>query len=165
MSESGRRTRSAPSLTAEQAAQWIPAFAGMTEDGGWDDSIQWTWYGAARMKLDSVPTVYILASKPYGTLYVGVTSELCSRIAAHREGLVPGFTKSHGVTLLVWRGHFETMEAAIRREKQIKEWKRDWKINLIERDNPRWTDLSIELCGPQALPTPEQLAKIFPKNI
>jgi len=85
--------------------------------------------------------VYLLASKPYGTLYVGVTSDLARRVWEHKLKLVPGLTERDRVDRLVWFESHDTIQAAIRREKQIKEWKRDWKINLIERDNPRWIDL------------------------
>jgi putative endonuclease len=85
--------------------------------------------------------VYILASKAYGTLYVGVTSELARRVWEHKTKTVPGFTAQYGVDRLVWFESHDSVEAAIRREKQIKEWQRDWKINLIERDNLHWTDL------------------------
>jgi len=86
--------------------------------------------------------VYLLASKPYGTLYVGVTSDLLRRISEHKNKLVPGFTNKYGVDRLVWYEVHEDREAAIRREKQIKEWKRDWKIELIEKENLEWRDLS-----------------------
>ena len=89
--------------------------------------------------------VYILASKPYGTLYVGVTSELAKRIWEHKNKTVPGFTQRYGVDRLVWFETHESAEVAIRREKQIKEWQRDWKINLVERDNPHWIDLYSNL--------------------
>ena len=85
--------------------------------------------------------VYILASRLYGTLYIGVTNDLHRRPIEHREGLVPGFTKKYRVTKLV---HFEEcshINDAIQREKSLKEWPRAWKINLIERDNPIWQDL------------------------
>ena len=89
--------------------------------------------------------VYLLASKPYGTLYVGVTSDLLRRISEHKNKLVPGFTNKYGVDRLVWYEVHEDREAAIRREKQIKEWKRDWKIELIEHENPHWLDLYRDL--------------------
>jgi putative endonuclease len=92
------------------------------------------------------PCVYILASKPYGTLYVGVTSNLTQRIWQHREGVVAGFTKKYGVSRLVWYEQWDLMSDAIGREKQIKEWKRDWKINFIERENPEWMDLYRSIC-------------------
>jgi len=86
--------------------------------------------------------VYILSSKPYGTLYTGMTANLLKRIWEHKNKVVSGFTRQYGVDRLVWFEAHETEEAALRREKQIKEWKRDWKINLIERENPHWDDLS-----------------------
>lgn len=85
--------------------------------------------------------VYLLASGVRGTLYVGVTSGLMKRIWEHKTKAVPGFTARYGVDRLVWYERHENAESAIRREKQIKEWKRDWKFNLIERDNPHWLDL------------------------
>jgi putative endonuclease len=85
--------------------------------------------------------VYLLASKPYGTLYVGVTSDLVKRVFEHKSKAVPGFTARYDVGTLVWFEAHDSIEAAIRREKQIKEWKREWKFSLIERANPRWTDL------------------------
>jgi putative endonuclease len=85
--------------------------------------------------------VYLLASKPYGTLYVGTTSDLLRRIEEHKNKIVPGFTNKHGIDRLVWFEAHEAKEAALQREKQIKEWKRDWKINLIERENRNWVDL------------------------
>jgi putative endonuclease len=100
------------------------------------------------MTIEKVPAVYILASKRFGTLYVGVTSDLCSRIAAHKDGLLRGFTRRYAVKLLVWFEHCGTMEEAITREKQIKEWQRSWKIELIEKNNPTWRDLFEETCGP-----------------
>ena len=90
------------------------------------------------------PCVYILSSRRHGTLYVGVTSDLLARMHQHRDKIVPGFTSRYGVNRLV---HFEmadTMMAAISREKQIKARKRDWKIALIERDNPLWEDRALE---------------------
>jgi len=92
------------------------------------------------------PSVYILASKRNGTLYTGVTSDLPKRIGQHKQDQVPGFTKKHGVHMLVWCEMHETMEAAITREKQIKEWKRIWKLELIEEGNPDWRDLYDEVC-------------------
>jgi putative endonuclease len=97
--------------------------------------------------MDRFPTVYILASKRHGTLYMGGTSDLCGRIWIHKMDQVPGFTRKYGVHLLVWFETHENMEAAITREKQIKEWKRGWKIELIEKLNPMWRDLFDETCG------------------
>jgi putative endonuclease len=85
--------------------------------------------------------VYILASKPYSTIYIGMTSDLARRVWEHRNKVVPGFTRRYAVARLVWFEAHESEDAALRREKQMKEWKRDWKINLIERDNPHWTNL------------------------
>jgi putative endonuclease len=93
------------------------------------------------------PTVYLLASKRHGTLYCGVTSDLCSRISLHKQGYYSGFTKKYDVKMLVWHNEFPSMEEAIRREKQIKEWQRAWKIELIEKMNPTWRDLYEEHCG------------------
>ncbi|WP_421881022.1 GIY-YIG nuclease family protein [Pacificispira sp.] len=87
------------------------------------------------------PCVYILASDRNGTLYVGVTSDLPKRIWEHRNGVAEGFTKKFGVHRLVYAESHDTMEAAILREKRVKEWKRAWKIELIEKTNPQWRDL------------------------
>ena len=89
--------------------------------------------------------VYLLASKPYGTLYIGTTSDLARRIWEHKNKVVPGFTKQYDVDRLVWFEVHQSADEALQREKQLKEWKRDWKINLIERDNPHWLDLSTSL--------------------
>jgi putative endonuclease len=94
---------------------------------------------------DFQPCVYILANNRNGTLYVGVTSDLMKRLWQHREGSVPGFTKRYGVARLVRYEQFGTMELAIAREKQLKRWHRQWKLNLIEHDNPQWRDLALEL--------------------
>lgn len=91
--------------------------------------------------------VYILASKKNGTLYVGVTSDLIKRVYEHRNELVDGFTKKHKVHLLVYFEQFEDIEYAIRREKQIKHWRRDWKLETIEENNPKWEDLYDGLLG------------------
>jgi putative endonuclease len=85
--------------------------------------------------------VYLLASGVRGTLYIGVTSDLMKRVWEHRTKAVPGFTARYSVDRLVWYEAHDNAEAAIRREKQLKEWQRDWKMNLIERDNPHWNDL------------------------
>jgi putative endonuclease len=88
--------------------------------------------------------VYILASKLGGTLYVGVTNDLVRRVYEHREGLAEGFTKRYGVKMLVYFEPHESIEAAIQREKNIKPWSREWKIDLIIKDNPDWRDLYDE---------------------
>lgn len=87
----------------------------------------------------------MLASRKNGTLYVGVTSDLVQRVWQHKNDLADGFTKQYGVHLLVWYEMHATMEAAIAREKAIKEWKRAWKLALIEADNPQWRDLYDEI--------------------
>lgn len=87
------------------------------------------------------PCVYLLASKRNGTLYVGVTSDLIQRVWQHKSDLVEGFTRRYGVHRLVWYELHDSMETAIAREKAIKEWKRAWKIKLIEGFNPEWADL------------------------
>jgi putative endonuclease len=89
--------------------------------------------------------VYVLASKPGGTLYVGVTNNLIRRVYEHREGLAESFTKRHGVKMLVYFEAHETIEAALQREKNIKHWSREWKIDLIVADNPNWRDLYDEI--------------------
>jgi putative endonuclease len=88
------------------------------------------------------PCVYILASRRNGTLYLGVTSNLMKRIWQHKNDLADGFTKRYQVHLLVWYELHPTTPSAIAREKTIKEWKRAWKIELIEKANPQWQDLS-----------------------
>ncbi|MBD3618085.1 MAG: GIY-YIG nuclease family protein [Chromatiales bacterium] len=93
------------------------------------------------------PAVYLLASKRNGTLYAGVTSNLIQRIWQHKQHLVEGFTKKYDVTQLVWYELHPTMETAIQREKQIKRWKRAWKLKLIEDSNPDWMDLYEDLSG------------------
>jgi len=90
---------------------------------------------------DGIIAVYIVASRKYGTLYIGVTSDLSRRAYEHRQGAIPGFSKDNGCTRLVWWQPFDLMTEAIHREKRIKEWPRDWKTNLIERENPNWDDL------------------------
>ena len=85
--------------------------------------------------------VYILASKPFGTLYVGMTNDLVRRVYEHREGLAEGFSKQHAVKLLVYFEEHPTAAAAIQREKNIKHWSRAWKIELIRKVNSEWRDL------------------------
>jgi putative endonuclease len=93
------------------------------------------------------PAVYILSSRPYGTLYLGVTSNLLQRVWQHKNGLVDGFSRTHHTHLLVWYEIHESMIEAITREKQIKKWNRDWKVNLIQTLNPEWNDLFEGLTG------------------
>ena len=85
--------------------------------------------------------VYLLASAKNGTLYAGVTSNLVRRIHEHQTSAIDGFTKRYGIHSLVWFESTPSIEAAIQREKQIKNWKREWKIALIEKENPEWADL------------------------
>ncbi len=95
--------------------------------------------------IEKQPCIYILASKLYGTLYVGVTSDLVSRLYQHRDQAIPGFTKRYAVHMLIRYEMFGHMEQAILREKQLKRWHRQWKINLIESENPHWADLAPSL--------------------
>ena len=87
------------------------------------------------------PAVYMLASQPNGTLYTGVTNDLVRRVWEHRNDTIDGFTKKYGVHRLVYYELHASMIEAIRREKQIKKWRRAWKIELIEKENPEWRDL------------------------
>jgi putative endonuclease len=91
--------------------------------------------------MNKQPAVYVLASKRNGTLYVGVTSDLIKRVWEHKNNVVKGFTERYSVHQLVWYELHETMESAIRKEKMLKNWKRVWKLELIERSNPNWQDL------------------------
>ncbi|MBU1376566.1 MAG: GIY-YIG nuclease family protein [Alphaproteobacteria bacterium] len=83
----------------------------------------------------------MMASGQHGTLYIGVTSDLPRRVHQHREGLIDGFTKCHGLKRLVWYERYDSIVPAIAREKALKKYKREWKINLIEAQNPKWADL------------------------
>jgi putative endonuclease len=94
---------------------------------------------------ERLPCVYMMASGYNGTLYVGITSNLVGRVMQHREGTLGGFTARYGATRLVWFEAGEDMEAAIAREKQVKRYRREWKRNLIERENPMWNDLAVGL--------------------
>ena len=95
--------------------------------------------------MDKSSYVYILASGLNGTLYIGVTSNLIKRVWQHREGLADGFSKQYGVKNLVWYEVHTDITEAIRREKQIKKWDRRWKVELIQKGNPRWRDLYAEI--------------------
>jgi putative endonuclease len=95
--------------------------------------------------MEKQPCVYILASRPNGTLYVGVTSNLIGRVYQHRQKLIPGFTKRYNISDLVWYEIHEQMESAILREKQLKNWSRVAKKRLIEMSNPTWQDLSPDI--------------------
>ena len=100
------------------------------------------------------PCVYILASQRLGTLYIGVTSDLVARLWQHRNGCVPGFTNRYGVCRLVRFELFRDMHSAISREKQLKRWHRQWKVNLVESENPDWHDLAPTLGLPPLHPIP-----------
>ena len=89
--------------------------------------------------------LYLLCNGKNGTLYLGVTSNLRQRIGQHRDGQIAGFSKKYGCKTLVWTEHFSNLEDARRREWQMKKWKRAWKIELIEKDNPQWQDLFEQL--------------------
>jgi putative endonuclease len=95
--------------------------------------------------MERQPCVYLLASKRNGTLYTGVTSSLLQRVWEHKNNLVESFTSKYGVHTLVWYELHDTMEAAIQREKAIKNWKREWKMKVIEEMNPEWRDLYSDL--------------------
>ncbi|MFN6934463.1 MAG: GIY-YIG nuclease family protein [Tsuneonella sp.] len=97
------------------------------------------------MRQERALCVYILASAHYGTLYIGVTSDLLQRLVQHREGTFGGFTSRYAVHRLVYFEMFGDMERAILREKQLKRWHRQWKINLINAENPEWRDLAVGL--------------------
>jgi putative endonuclease len=84
--------------------------------------------------------------------YIVVTSEFADRMWKHREGVYPGFTERYGLKRLVWCGPHESMIAAVQREKSLKKYKREWKINLIERDNPHWDDLYPQIFGSDCVP-------------
>jgi putative endonuclease len=101
------------------------------------------------------PCTYILANRKHGTLYTGISSDLAKRLYQHREKVLPGFASENEIARLVWFEMHETMEAAIQREKRIKKWNRDWKIRLIEEENPDWLDLATSI-GFEPLPTPSK---------
>ena len=94
------------------------------------------------------PTVYIMANRKNGAIYTGVTSNLMQRVYQHREGSFEGFSKENDTKILVWFEQQGTMELAIAREKRIKKWNRQWKINLIETENPDWRDLAVDFGFP-----------------
>ena len=91
--------------------------------------------------------VYLMTNRRYGTLYIGVTSDLPRRAWEHREGVVEGFTRQYDLKLLVWAEHHEDILTAIQREKNIKHWPRAWKVDLIEALNPEWQDLYPQLAS------------------
>ena len=93
------------------------------------------------LKAKNAYYVYILASRKRGTLYIGITRDLVRRVYEHRNKITKGFTARYGVDRLVWFECYDDPTNAITREKEFKKWRREWKINLIERSNPEWTDL------------------------
>ena len=97
------------------------------------------------MRKTGLYLVYILASKKNGTLYIGMTNNLLKRVDQHKKNLIEGFTKKYGVHRLVYYEQFRDVGHAITREKRMKEWQRQWKINLIEKNNPDWNDLFAHL--------------------
>ena len=92
-----------------------------------------------------IPVVYMLASKPNGTLYIGVTSNLPQRIWQHKNNVVPSFTQKYSVHRLVYYELHGDIAQAIEREKRMKKWRRAWKVELIEKQNPQWLDLYSEI--------------------
>lgn len=97
--------------------------------------------------MEKQPAVYLLAHRRNGVLYVGVTSDLIARTWQHRTHSVDGFTAKYNVAMLVWYEIYDTMYPAITREKQIKKWRRAWKVELIEKENPEWLDLWARIIG------------------
>jgi len=95
--------------------------------------------------MDKQPCVYLLTSKQNGTIFTGVTSNLIKRVWEHKNNQVEGFASKYGVHTLVWYEPHETMESAVQREKTIKNWKRIWKLHIIEEHNPHWQDLYPDL--------------------
>jgi putative endonuclease len=111
----------------------------------------------ARDTFNVIIAVYMMANRRLGTIYIGVTSQLPKRIFDHRESLIPGFTQTYGLKRLVWFEPHESMVLAIQREKSLKKYKREWKINLIERDNLYWVDLYPSLLGQNSPSTSQVL--------
>jgi putative endonuclease len=91
--------------------------------------------------------VYILASRKDGAIHVGVTNDIVRRVFEHRQKAVPGFTTKYNITRLVWFEVYDDPASAITREKELKKWRRDWKIQLIEKENPHWLDLYESICN------------------
>ena len=113
---------------------------------------------ASRTSVPCPGFVYVLASKPNGTLYVGVTSDLVQRVGEHRENTTPGFTSEYGVHRLVWFERHEDIQNAIRREKQVKTWRRAWRLDLVRSSNPQWTDLwdDVSAVGGEIMGMPDR---------
>ena len=102
---------------------------------------------ASQRRQPRLPCVYLLASRPGGALYIGVTSDLVQRVWQHKAHAVRGHADCYNTTMLVWYEPHETMESAITREKAIKRWKHAWKARLIAEQNPEWRDLYEDICG------------------
>ena len=123
---------------------WIPGQARNDENTNMRNFDNCDTVSKARIQENYVnkqPAVYILASKRNGTLYIGVTSDLVKRIWEHNNNMVEGFTKRYNVHRLVWYELHDSMQSTIIREKRLKDWKRKWKLELIESSNPKWQDL------------------------
>ena len=97
--------------------------------------------------MDKSSYVYMLASRPYGTLYIGVTADLSKRLWQHQQATIDSFTKRYAIKRLVWYETHTDIREAITREKQLKRWNRNWKINLIQSGNPGWRDLAPDVDG------------------
>ena len=93
------------------------------------------------VSIDGLIGCYMMSNRKHGAIYIGVSSQLLTRVAQHREGVIEGFTKRYGLKRLIWCEFHDTIAGAIQREKSLKRWPRDWKANLIERTNPDWSDL------------------------
>jgi putative endonuclease len=91
--------------------------------------------------------VYILASRKDGAIYIGVTNDIVRRVFEHRQKAVPGFTTKYNITRLVWFEVYDDPISAISREKELKKWRRDWMVQLIEKENPQWLDLYESICS------------------
>ncbi len=98
--------------------------------------------------------VYMMTNKRNGTLYTGVSKDLVRRVYEHKHGILQGFTKRYGLKMLVWFEHHTDVSEAIKREKNIQAWKRQWKLEMIEKSNPNWNDLYEEITGCQPEFTP-----------
>jgi putative endonuclease len=125
----------------------IPAKAGIQYRGNKNAALDNLHSGLFYKRMTKQYYVYILTNRRNGALYTGVTGELPSRTWQHKEKVVEGFTKKYGICCLIFYEARDNPEAAIRREKQIKKWQRQWKINLIEGFNPAWKDLFEEVCA------------------
>jgi putative endonuclease len=114
------------------------------------------------MRDEKHPAVYIVTNEPYGTLYIGVTSSLWSRIGDHKNGTFEGFTKKYRLGVLVWYEHHQSMASAIHREKRLKKWQRAWKFNLVNDFNPDWRDLHDEIDSMANLVDEFETRKVVP---